>query len=201
MANGQNRTGIASDGDNRAAISEVIEQNSDELRHSLRLYALRSGLAHPGNAEQIADELLNEVAVEALAHADRFDPTRHAMSWLLGIGANMIKRRIADVSRREQREPLVQDLFKESGATVSESELFERVSALSQTPETDLEREQAISSLLEGLSAEDETIIRAAILLEMDGALLAKHLGVRAGAARMRLHRALRRLRQLHGVE
>jgi len=45
------------------------------------------------------------------------------------------------------------------------------------------------------LSPDDQRVIRLAVLAEVDGEALAAALGITAGAARVRLHRAIKRLR------
>lgn len=182
-------------------LRDFIESHSDDLLRSLRLYALRAGLAKPNNAEQVASELLSEVVVEALEHADRFDSSRHPRSWLLGIGANMIRRRTTDRTKRERREPLVRDMYGHIEAAMSDGELFEQVTQIALNDESDLESRETIDMLLADLNEEDRQVIQLAILYDLDGARLAEALGVKPGAARMRLHRALRRLRSAHHVE
>jgi RNA polymerase sigma factor (sigma-70 family) len=175
-----------------------ITEHNDELLTSLRLYVRRFGLT--ADAEQAAIELLDDVVIEALSNAERFDSTRHPMSWLLGIGINLIKRTRAQQIRLQQREPLVRDLYSFEEQRLSDEELFDQIAACD-IRETDLERDETITMLLDKLSPADQHVIRLAVLYEMNGEALAQELGTKPGAARMRLHCALRRLRQLHGVQ
>jgi hypothetical protein len=56
-------------------ISEYIAAQSDELLQMLRVYIWRMGIASStGDVDGLASELLNDVVVEALDHASRFDP-------------------------------------------------------------------------------------------------------------------------------
>jgi len=181
-------------------LKAFIAENSDDLERTLRIYALRAGLAQAATADQVGRELLSEVVVEALEHADRFDTSRHPRSWLLGIGANMIRRRTSSRAKREKREPLVLDMYGRAQTGMSEDEVFEQVTQLAREDESDLESREAISMLMGNLSNEDQEIIKLAVLHELDGTRLAKALGVKPGTARMRLHRALRRLRAAHNV-
>ena len=80
---------------------------SNSLTGILRVYALRAGLA---GDEDTTGELLNSVVVEALAHAQRYDPARPPRAWLLGIAANLVHRRQVEMARLNQREPLASDL-------------------------------------------------------------------------------------------
>lgn len=186
---------------NQTRLRAFIETEVEVLRGTLRLYVLRAGLAH-GDAADAADELLNEVVVEALAHAERFRPSEQPKAWLLGIAANLIKRRQVERAKRNRREPLVSDLSgPDVAGTLSEEELFDRLVALSKTglatagPEADLESQESVALLLALVPVADQQILRLAILHELNGELLARALHISPGAARVRLHRALNRLR------
>ena len=52
--------------------------------------------------------------------------------------------------------------------------------------------------LLSALASEDERVLRLAIMNGLDGVSLAKALNITPGAARVRLHRALGRLRVVY---
>ncbi len=87
---------------------------------------VRAGLA---GDEDALGELLNSVVVEALAHAQRYDPARPPRAWLLGIAANLVRRRQVEMAQRNRREPLAGDLVDGSQAGLGEDELFERLAA------------------------------------------------------------------------
>ena len=62
---------------NRARLKQFIEAENERLLRTLCLYVVRAGLETAGYAARTtAAELLNDVVVEALSHAERFDPTR-----------------------------------------------------------------------------------------------------------------------------
>jgi RNA polymerase sigma-70 factor (ECF subfamily) len=176
-----------------------IETEAGRLRPTLRLYALRAGLAGPSEAGAVADDLLNEVVLEALAHAERFRPAGQPEAWLLGIAANLVRRRQADLARRERREPLAADLVALDGSP-DEDDPFERLAGLALEdaqagPERTLESRQATAELLGLVSEDDRRVLELAVLHELNGDRLAGALGTSPGAARVRLHRALGRLR------
>ncbi len=176
-----------------------IETEAGRLRPTLRLYVLRAGLAGPSEAGAVADDLLNEVVAEALAHAERFRPAGQPEAWLLGIAANLVRRRQADLARRERREPLAADLAGPDDGP-DEDDPFERLAglALDSTqagPEQVLEARQATAELLALVSEDDRRVLELAVLHELNGDQLAAALGTSPGAARVRLHRALGRLR------
>jgi RNA polymerase sigma factor (sigma-70 family) len=178
-------------------LKEFIEAESEMLQQTLRLYVRRAGLATGRAVNGAARDLLNEVVVEALHHADRFQVERPPRAWLLGIAANLIKRRQAQVAKQERREPLVQDLYAAGATTFSEDELFEQLTAGRQPgPAKEMEMNESITTIMGLLSADDQRIIGLAVLYDLDGQSLATALGVKPGTARMRLHRALNRLRQ-----
>lgn len=175
-----------------ARLRQFLQHESESLLRTLRYYVARAGLGAP---EYTATELLNEVVVEALEHADRFRPGGQPRAWLLGIAANLIKRRQAELARRSHREPLVRDLYPDPEDALSEDELFDRFAALAtDNPAERLEEDEQVSAMLAHLSVDDRRVVWLAVLNGLDGQALAQELGVRPGAARVRLHRALRRL-------
>lgn len=183
-------------------LQSFIAENDAQLLITLKVYARKGGLAQDdAHIESIARELLSEITIEALKHAERFDIARHPMSWLLGIAANMIKRRQASTTRLQRREPLLRDLYASQENTLSDDELFDWLNL--QTTNDDRERYEndRLTALLPQLSPADQQVIQLAILQEMDGDAVAKALCIAPGTARMRLHRALRRLRTLAEAE
>jgi RNA polymerase sigma-70 factor (ECF subfamily) len=181
---------------NRTLLRRFIEEHAETLLGTLRYYIARAGLAKRQGATLAAVELLNEVTVEALEHADRFRPSGQPMAWLLGIAANLIKRKQAGRATRNRREPLVRDLYPHARAAISEDELFDRLAALDVSDlAQDLEASEGVSAILAHVSENDQRVLRLAVLHDLNGRELAQALGVTPGAARVRLHRALNRLR------
>jgi RNA polymerase sigma factor (sigma-70 family) len=182
--------------DNRAVLRRYIEAETSTLLATLRYYLLRAGLADGQGAALAAVELLNEVVVQALDHADRFRPTGQPMAWLLGIGANLIKRQQRERAIRNCREPLGRDLCPADQETLSEDELFDRLATLTGAdPRQQLETDEQVAAILAHVSEADQRLLRLAIVYGLSGQELARALGVSPGAARVRLHRALNRLR------
>jgi RNA polymerase sigma-70 factor (ECF subfamily) len=167
------------------------------LLGTLRYYLVRAGLADGRDAALLAIELLDEVVVQALEHAGRFRPSGQPMAWLLGIAANLIRRRQAEGATRDRREPLVRDLCASAQDALSEDELFDRVASLAAgEPIADWEANEAASAILAHVSADDRRVLQLAVLHEMSGEALGQELGIKPGTARVRLHRALNRLRR-----
>lgn len=177
-------------------IKAIIEAEADTLLKILRHHVQRAGLADSQSAPTVAAELLNDVTVEALSNVDRFSEVREPTAWLIGIAANLIKRRQSSRGRDQQREPLVRDMYSGVQENMSDAELFDQISQLAMSdPAHDYETQEQINWLLSHVSPDDRQIIRLAILHGLSGELLAQSLKISQGAARVRLHRALNRLR------
>jgi len=182
---------------NQDLLRQFIAGESETLLGTLRYYLVRAGLADGRDATPLAIELLDEVVVQALEHAERFRPSGQPMAWLLGIAANLIRRRQAERATRDRREPLVRDLCSSTQDALSEDELFDRVASLAAgEPIADWEANEAASAILAHVSADDRRVLQLAVLHEMSGEALGQELGIKPGAARVRLHRALNRLRR-----
>lgn len=178
-------------------LKQFIEQHAQELFYSLRVYVRNAGITENGTLDDVTRAVLSDVVVEALSHEERFDPDRPAMAWLLRIGANVIRRRRDALGKRSQREPLMDDSRRSTQDTEAATELWKRIAELAvDDPEDVLAMEDRVREMLELVSEDDQHVIRLAVLYELDGQDLAHALGVNPGAARMRLHRALRRLGQ-----
>lgn len=174
---------------NRTRLRQFIEEETPVLTRTLGIYLSRAGLTIS------ASELLSEVVVEALEHEARFDPARQPRAWLLGIAANLIRRKQAELARLDRREPLARDLYP--GAEPSDDEVFDWLDGMSAVdPHLTLDGNDDVSALLARVSPEDAMVLRLAVLHGLDGETLARELGVSPGAARVRLHRALERLRR-----
>ena len=185
--------------ENRKSLLHFLDAEVDSLTAILRVYLLRAGLAGDENS---LGELLNSVVVEALAHAQRYDPSRPPRAWLLGIGANLVRRRQVELARLNRREPLAGDLAEEGPAGLGEDELFERLAAYAaDTTAQDLpgkiEDQDGLASALKLLSADERKVIDLFAIANLDGDALAAALHVKPGAARVRLHRALAHLRRV----
>lgn len=174
------------------SLRQVIIDEEKTLLKIFQHYIYRMGLS----TQLTAEELLNEVTVEALSHEERFEADRDPVAWLIGIGTNLIRRRQTSFAKKEKREPLVRDLYSTYEHELSDSELFDRVQQLaSPDPAYAIDAEMAANEMLSYLAPDDRKIIQLAILNEMDSASIAKQLGITRSAARVRLYRALNRLR------
>lgn len=190
-----NDTGMTK-ADTGTLLLEFIAAESQALLGTLRMYVVRAGLAQEQGADAAAAELLGEVTMQAVASAERFRPDARPMPWLLGIAANLIKRQQVARAKRAAREPLVADLAGRSSEGLSEAELFDRLGVMAAGhPGAQLEADEAVARILDRLSPDDGQVIRLAVLHDLNGEELGRALGITPGAARVRLHRALNRLR------
>jgi RNA polymerase sigma factor (sigma-70 family) len=182
--------------DKQHQLSRFIEQRADEILPTLRFYVLRAGLAHGGQAMQLAAELLDDLTVAALEGAARFQAERGAHAWLLGIAANLIRRKQTALARMERREPLAGDLAVDEAGAPDEDSYFDRLAGQDgDNPERRLLEDEGFQRRLGQLAPGDQQVLRLAVMAGFNGQELAEALGVSPGAARVRLHRALNRLR------
>jgi hypothetical protein len=73
-------------------LRRFLPENADRLQAIICSYVVRMGLAHDEDACRLAADVLNEAVVEALAHAERFDPDTRPGAWLLAIAAKKLER-------------------------------------------------------------------------------------------------------------
>lgn len=177
-------------------LRDFFQSNSTSLFSTLRTYVLRMGLAQGCQVQEIALELFQETVAEALAHADRFDGQGSPMPWLLGIAVNMIKRRKAEQAKRFQREELLADLARRYPDLPDEDAVLDfLIPPVTSGPAEIAEANEEAAAILALVSQEDQHVLRLAVLEGHQHTTLARALGTTPGTARMRLHRALRRLR------
>jgi RNA polymerase sigma-70 factor (ECF subfamily) len=175
---------------------EFLQENSASILGVLRVYVQRMGLAHGSQVPEMALEIFQETASEVLAHAERFAGDAQPMPLLLGIAANMIRRRKVEQAKRFQREQLLSDVARRYPGIVDEDTLLDTlVPPAAPEPAQVIESNEEAAALLALVSPEDQRVLRLAILDGHQHTSLARELGTTPGTARMRLHRALSRLR------
>jgi RNA polymerase sigma factor (sigma-70 family) len=177
------------------ALRTFLQENVESLQGIVRSYVIRAGLAHGDGVQSATTDVLNEATLQALAHAEVFDTVQQPRAWFLGIAANVIKRRRASHARQNQRELSVGAFIpdREDG---SESDFFDQLSLMVHPgPEQEVETHAQVAELLALASPVDRLVLRLAFLQDLDTRHLALALNVHPGAARVRLHRALNRVR------
>lgn len=202
-------------------IYDYVEENAESFARTLRGYVSRAGLAWGEAVPEAAMEVLQETVLEALKSSHRFDPSGRPAAWLLGIAANIIKRRQVKQAIRHKYEVAVMDAAggrseDSSSEMRSDSELFDYLASLTVkrgiTPlhtkhrpvllarddvEQNFVSNEAVEALLGRLSPEDQSVVRLAVLEGFEGDVVARRLSVKPGTARVRLHRALKRLQKI----
>ena len=179
------------------ALAELLDgpEGARFLGH-VRAYVQRYGVAIGPRAREVALEVVNEVVVEALAHAERFDSTRNLRAWLLGIANNLIRRRRKQLYQQQTREPYTVELA--TARELTEEQLLERLTALHVTgPEDPVLEAMGINAALAKLRPEQRQIIELFLVHDMSASEVGAVLGISPGAARVRLHRALPALRDV----
>lgn len=162
----------------------------------IRSYVQSMGLATGEEVKPVAQEVLQEAVVEALNHVDRFDPTRQLMAWLLGIALNVIKRKKVQAAKHQRRELFLSQLSLLHPDSTNETDLLDEMLPSNMAgPEQEIEDKERAQALLSLVSADDQEILRLAFLEDYERDALARQLGLAPGTARVRLHRALNRLR------
>jgi RNA polymerase sigma factor (sigma-70 family) len=181
---------------NNTMIAEYIADNTSSLLGIIRSYVMRMRLASGEDVSPVALEVLQQVVLEALDHADRFDVTGQPMAWLLGIAINIIKRNKAERIKSSQRVLTVSDLSLMQEEELSESDLFDQFVTSSEAGlDQEITANEQAKLLLSLVSPEDQHILMLAFLEGYEREALAQKLGISPGATRVRLHRALKRLR------
>lgn len=182
--------------DPEAELRRYFEREAMSLLNTFRYYVVQAGIAQDQAVDNAAYELLSEVFIQALDHPGRFDASRPPRAWLRAIAANLIKRKQVEQRTQKWREPLVGDIYARAQESLSDGEVFDRLSALVSTNlEQAFETKEQAEAILALVSEEEQKVLRLAILLDLDGRALARELGIQAGAARVRLHRAVNHLR------
>jgi RNA polymerase sigma factor (sigma-70 family) len=180
----------------RQMIVACIQEQAVPLLGVIRSYVLRFGLATGADIQLAATEILQEMVVEALAHADTYTTARQPLAWLLGIALNMIRRRRVSQAKQARREVSLSSLAARYTEVESESDLLEQLISPSENRlEQEVEMRAQVASLLALVSREDQQVISFALLEGFQRAKLASRLGLSPNTARMRLSRALDRLR------
>lgn len=177
-------------------LRDFLQHNNTSLLSTLHLYVQRMNLARGSQVQEIALEIFQETVTEALAHADRFAGDTQYMPLLLGIAANMIRRRKVERAKRYQREELLSDLSRRYPNLSSEDSVLDLLVQPETTgPAQIVESNEQVAALLALVSPDDQRVLRLAVLDGHQHTTLARELGTTPGTARMRLHRALNRLR------
>ena len=176
-------------------IRSVLESDADGLFRviAVKIKKVFNHLHRPEIAE-LAYEILDETARRALARPETLDLTRSAFAWLVGIAVHILQERLRDVAN-ERRQVTVTDLGEEVWATLL-GQLHH--GALDNVISDTLDMHEALGRLDPG----SRNALDCQYFRGLGGEDLAKAIGApNAGAARVRVFRALQRLRDQLGVK
>lgn len=183
-------------GAKRAHLQQFFQDNAAQLTGIIRSYVVRMAPAPPEVVQNMAAEVFQDAVVEALRYAERFNPDMQPRAWFLAIATNVLRRKRSRSARRYRFEVLTSDLALMGASATSEADLLDHLAPrLSPGPEQELEMREQVNELLSLVSTADAEVLCLALLYDLDSSALAHRLGVSVGAARVRLHRAQRRLR------
>jgi len=135
---------------------------------------------HMAGAASVAEDVTQDVFIEVMRFAARYEPGRsNVISWLYGIARNCARRRL---ERDRQLEPLADHDEGEDGIAL----------AVHPDPLADLTREESIARLREAVLSLPFRYREAVVLCdlqELSYAEAADALGCAVGTVRSRLHR------------
>jgi RNA polymerase sigma-70 factor (ECF subfamily) len=187
--------GPGAGGDAEAAIRDALVCHAALFRRYARQFILRAHLAHGDAARDLAQDILQDLSVEALQSAHRLDLQRSARSWLMGVLLNVLRQHRDEIFRQRRR------TYQRAGSAEEDAAFFDWVAAraghLAQGREAALGDAQEMAGLLSRLEPKDREVLELGVVLELDGQELAERLGIAPGTARQRLHRAKARLHAL----
>ena len=178
----------------RQNANRFLQENASDFRRIAEIYVARMGLSYGGNRAALADEIFQDAVLEALGHAERLVTARQPRAWFMGVMANIVKRRRTSEARREHFEIHVSAL-KHPDIESDDDLLDYFIGQPDPGPEQALETRLQLEEMLEMVSTEDAKLLRLALIHELQAEKLGKLLNVTPSAARVRVHRALARLR------
>lgn len=187
----------ADGGQARVYLQRFLQENAASLQGILCGYVARMGLATGENIPLVATEIFQDAVLETLAHPEHFHSHTQPRAWFLAIAANILKRHRAKYAKRYHFEVLVSDL-PQQGERESEHDLLDRLMNYRGTPgpEQGLIVRESVQELLALVSAEDAHLLDLALVQGWSAETLAPMFKVTPGTARVRVHRALTRLRK-----
>ncbi len=177
-------------------LRQFLQENAPLLLGIIRSYIVRMGMAQGPTVQPLATEVLHDAALEALAHADRLTSTTQPRAWFLVIATNILKRKRDEAIRQARREILISDLHFTPDAP-GESDFFDSLTRYAQPgPEGAFEENEQVREMLALVAPADQKVLHLALVHDLDTRSVARALGITPGTARVRLYRAINRLRQ-----
>lgn len=177
------------------AAHHFLQENATVFREIANVYVVRMGLAYGIESVMLADEVFQDAVIEVLAHPEGFAAARQPRAWFMGVMANIVKRRRVGIARRQRFEVVISDL-RHLPDFESENDLLDYLfHRQTPGPEQAVEANMQLEEMLALVSKQDAKLLHLALIDELQAEKLGELLNVTPGTARVRVHRALSRLR------
>lgn len=173
-------------------LNRFLQEHAAALKNILSVYVLRAGLATGANVQLVTEEVFQDTVLQVMNLGERFVAVQQPRAWFIRVALNVIQRKRVSLAKRYRFEVLTSGLASETG--MSEGDVLEHLATIA-GPEQAFESNEQVREMLSLVSPEDARILSLIVLYDCDAATVARQLGIRPEAVRVRLHRALQRLR------
>jgi RNA polymerase sigma-70 factor (ECF subfamily) len=151
--------------------------------HQDRIFAY---LGRMGLDSATAEDIAQETFLRVWRHAGKYNFRLGSLTtWILTIARNLTLTRLSQPASRTEAPVSVETLEIASDAPLPDEQLVA------------LQRRRRLQTALASLSAADRSLLSSSYIDELDLAAIANIEGCSIGAAKVRLHRARQRLRQI----
>jgi RNA polymerase sigma-70 factor (ECF subfamily) len=171
--------------------ADIDETAKGDRRAFGRIVAAHQGrifgyLGRMGFDGATAEDLAQETFLRVWRHAGKFNPRLGSLTtWILTIARNLALTSLSQPGRRAETPVSPETMEIASDEPLADEQLLAE------------ERRQHVRAALDCLSAADRSLLAASYIEELDLAAVARIEGCSPGAAKVRLHRARQRLRQI----
>lgn len=176
------------------SLEELVKRAQAGDREAFGLVYERSapavhGLLRASLAQQQCEDLHQEIFVAAWVALPRFDVQQAFTPWVYGIARNLLRQRLRELARRRTHSQVMDELPAEASVRA----------AVPTADQADVARKRAERALqhLHRLPEAEREILGLRIIEGMSAQAIAQLLQSTPGSVRVRVHRALQRLRRL----
>jgi len=152
------------------------------------LLGKRAAELSPTQRQAEVEVILQEAVMRAWKHRDRFDVSKDVVKWINGfiinVARELAKKRCHDPTSPPQEGPGLESLAVDPSRSVEDAVLDT----------------QFASDLLERLPPTDRDIVRMKYWEDLTCAEIGQRIGMQENAVRVRLHRAIQKLKQVCGA-
>ena len=180
------QTALASKAASSAALRTAIETQWSDLRRGVEVLIWKKGLASNREAiSSLAEDVLQEVVKRAWAKLEAYHPERSSPhAWLMGIATNIL----LEQQRRDQQD---QRYLLHSADVLLETDTGSSQGDLAMLYDVATTQPDRLVELLDLVPPADRRVLTYRFIDNLTGPELAAALGVKEGAARTRLSRAV----------